>query len=116
MTKPFHHPLPEQITLTGILHALSDPIRRQIVMRLLESKTLSCSGACTVLPPSTLSFHCRVLRESGLVHSQKNGTSVENTLRRKDIEGRFPGLLRAILKHHQSITIAPPPATAKAKK
>ena len=100
MPKPFHHPLLDQITLDGILHALSDPIRRQIVARLLETKTLNCSKSCSVLPPSTISFHFRILREAGLIYSVKNGTSVESSLRLKDIEARFPRLLRAILKHH----------------
>lgn len=101
------------MTLTGILHALSDPIRRQIVMRLMETKCLNCNKSCKALSPSTLSFHFRVLREAGLVYSEKNGTSVDSSLRRKDVEVRFPGLLRAIMKHHESLEDKP---AAKQKK
>lgn len=113
MAKPFHHPAVGQLTLTGILHALSDPIRRQIVMRLMETKCLNCNKSCTALSPSTLSFHFRVLREAGLVYSEKNGTSVDSTLRRKDVESRFPGLLRAVMKHHEPLEDVPAPKRKK---
>lgn len=87
------------------MHALSDPIRRQIVAYLIDAPSLSCSKSCKVLAPSTLSFHFRVLRESGLVYSEKNGTEVRNTLRLKELEKRFPKLLRTIIKYHEPIKI-----------
>jgi hypothetical protein len=37
------------------------------------------------------------LREAGLVLTESNGTTHMNTLRRADIDARFPGLLGAIL-------------------
>lgn len=98
MPRQFHHPPVSEITLDGILHALSDPIRRTIVKKLVNFDSLSCSQTCDVLPPSTLSFHYRVLRESGLVRSEKKGVEVINNLRRKDIEKRFPGLIKKIIE------------------
>jgi hypothetical protein len=46
---------------------------------------------------STVSHHFKVLREAGLVFTENNGAIHKNTLRRIDIESRFPGLLAAIL-------------------
>ena len=62
---------------------------------------INCAKSCENLAPSTLSFHYRVLREAGLIFSEKRGVEVINTLRLKDIEARFPGLLKTIFKHHQ---------------
>ncbi|MHC9086791.1 ArsR/SmtB family transcription factor [Luteimonas sp. RIT-PG2_3] len=57
----------------------------------------SCGELDGGRPKSTVSHHFKVLRESGLVHTENTGTLHINTLRRTDIESRFPGLLSAIL-------------------
>jgi len=44
-----------------------------------------------------MSNHFTVLRSSGLIESRKDGTRVVNRLRRADVDGRFPGLLDAVL-------------------
>ena len=98
MARPFHHPAVADLTLNGVLHALSDPVRRKLVAKLANCAELSCSGACDDLPASTVSFHHRVLREAGLIRSEKRGVQVINSLRRDDLEQRFPGLLDTILK------------------
>lgn len=100
MARAFTHPATEEITLDGLLYALSDPIRRDIVRKLISCDKLSCAGACDNLAPSTISFHHKILRESGLIRSEKVGVSVINTLRQEDIESRFPGLLQTILQYH----------------
>ena len=102
MPRPFHHPAPKDITLDGVLHALSDPIRRQIVTALAGCEGMRCNKTCDVMPPSTLSFHCKVLRDAGLIRSEKKGVEVINMLRKKDIDKRFPGVLDAILDNHES--------------
>jgi DNA-binding transcriptional ArsR family regulator len=96
MARAFQHPEAESFSLDAVLHALSDPVRRGIVKK-LGGRALNCGAACGELPPSTISFHCRVLREAGLIRSEKKGVEVINTLREAEIEDRFPGLLRAIL-------------------
>ena len=48
---------------------------------------------------STLSNHFRVLREAGLIHTTKQGVEHRNAVREADINARFPGLLKSILKH-----------------
>ena len=47
---------------------------------------------------STCSQHYRILRESGLIRSERRGVELTSSLRRKELDSRFPGLLDAILK------------------
>ncbi|MBI1276150.1 helix-turn-helix domain-containing protein [bacterium] len=96
----FLHPSPEDITLSGVLAALADPLRIKIIQSLLAEKgCLSCSEAspCPSIPKSTLSNHFRILREAGLIHTTKQGVEHRNTVRVEDINARFPGLLKLIL-------------------
>lgn len=98
MARSFNHPAASDLSLDNVLHALSDPVRRQIVSRLMDCKGMNCIAACATLPPSTVSFHHKILREAGLIRSEKKGVEVINTLRRSDIDERFPGLLDAIFR------------------
>ena len=100
--KPLTHPSIEDVTVEGILHALSDPVRVAIYARLATSDgAAACShftGICDRdIPKSTLSQHFRALREAGLIRSERRGVEMLNTSRCKEIEQRFPGLLPAIL-------------------
>ena len=47
---------------------------------------------------STGSHHLKVLREAGIVTAQVDGTRKYHTLRRDDLEARFPGLLDSVLR------------------
>jgi DNA-binding transcriptional ArsR family regulator len=103
--RPLIHPAIEDITVEGILHALSDPVRVAIYAELAGSGCASiCSNFLEVsdrsIPKSTLSQHFRALREAGLVRSERQGVEMHNTSRCKEIEQRFPGLVGAILKAH----------------
>ena len=98
MARPFTHPAQSDLTLDNVLHALSDPVRREIVQKLMASDRMSCARACAQHPPSTVSFHHKILREAGLIRSEKKGVEVINSLRRQDIDARFPGLLDAIFR------------------
>lgn len=100
MARAFNHPAITDITIDGILYALSDPIRRTIVDKLMNCEGMSCSKSCENISPSTISFHHKILRESGLIRSEKVGVEVINTVRSDEIEKRFPGLLSSILEHH----------------
>jgi DNA-binding transcriptional ArsR family regulator len=100
--RPFAHPSAESVTVEGILHALSDPERMAIFASLLQA---GAAQACTnfqqindrTVPKSTLSQHFRVLREAGLIHSERQGVEMLNTPRRTEIDKRFPGLLDAVI-------------------
>jgi DNA-binding transcriptional ArsR family regulator len=96
MARAFAHPATSDILLDNVLHALSDPVRRDIVRKLMASDSMSCIRACAQQPPSTVSFHHKILRDAGLIRSEKKGVEVINTLRRSDIDERFPGLLDAV--------------------
>ena len=98
----FVHPPKEDISLAGVLAALSDPMRLRIVTKLLERRHagVSCAGAapCPEMAKSTLSHHFRVLRDAGLIRTTKQGVENLNSVRWDDVNERFPGLLKAILK------------------
>jgi DNA-binding transcriptional ArsR family regulator len=100
--RPFTHPAIESISLEGILHALSDPERLAIYACLLNTGTAqSCTNFQRLndrtVPKSTLSQHFRVLREAGLIHSERQGVEMLNTPRRAEIDKRFPGLVDALV-------------------
>lgn len=97
----FVHPSAEDITLAGVLGALADPMRLRIVSSLLKKNDcMSCSEAapCPDMAKSTLSHHFRILREAGIIRTSKIGVENRNILRIDDINARFPGLLKQILK------------------
>jgi DNA-binding transcriptional ArsR family regulator len=109
MSRTFVHPGAEAITLDGLLHALSDPARRDIVRKILESGTLNCGDACEAeMAPSTVSHHHRVLREAGLIRSERRGVEVVNSVRRTEVDARFPGLLDVVLNQPAANATAPP--------
>jgi DNA-binding transcriptional ArsR family regulator len=97
----FVHPSTEDITLAGVLGALSDPMRLKILKKLVARRdgSLSCSNAapCAEMAKSTLSHHFRVLRDAGLIRTTKQGVENLNRVRWDDVNGRFPGLLKVIL-------------------
>jgi len=84
--------------MADVLHALSDPQRLSIVCRLAEDKTPRRCGAFNLdVTKSTLTHHFRVLREAGVIEQLEEGTARLNSLRREDLDERFPGLLDAVL-------------------
>src|SRR6201981_770331 len=103
--RPLIHPSIDDITVEGILHALSDPVRVAIYAELAASACATiCSnflqGSDRSIPKSTLSQHFRALREAGWVRSERHGVEIRNVSRCKETERRFPGLLPAILNAH----------------
>ena len=103
--RPLFHPSIEEITVEGILHALSDPVRVAIYADIVSQEcSQNCSTFLTVsdktIPKSTLSQHFRELREAGLIRGERRGVEVHNTSRCVEVEQRFPGLIRAIVNAH----------------
>ena len=86
------------MSLADVLHALSDPVRLRIVRALAESDEQSCSAVEASVAKSTLSHHFKVLREAGITYTRANGTHRLMSLRRDDLEARFPGLIDSVLK------------------
>jgi DNA-binding transcriptional ArsR family regulator len=96
--EPIAHPDREQIELAAILHALSDPVRLRIVRALAGGEELTCGGFALPVTKSTCTHHFKVLREAGVIRQRQEGTTRLNTLRRDDLEARFPGLIETILR------------------
>jgi len=92
------HPATEEIQLTEVLAALSDPLRLEIVRRLdADGQERTCGSFDLPIAKSTATHHFRVLREAGLIASREEGTKKYNRIRRDDLDRRFPGLLDSIL-------------------
>jgi DNA-binding transcriptional ArsR family regulator len=95
--RPYKHPAPDQFTLERLFHALSDPARLDIVRHLARVKEATCGELDGGRPKSSMSHHFRILRESGLVITRTEGAVHQNSLRRKEMNVRFPKLLDVIL-------------------
>jgi DNA-binding transcriptional ArsR family regulator len=91
------HPAVEQLELPAVLHALSDPVRLCIVRTLAEDGPRTCGTFAVKVSKSTLSHHFRVLREAGVTLTEPERTQRVVSLRRDDLDRRFPGLLDAVL-------------------
>ena len=97
-TTELEHPATEDLELSAVLHALSDPVRLKMVRYLAEAPDeRSCRSFDVPVTKSTCTHHFKVLREAGIIHQRQEGTSRLNTLREDDLDARFPGLLRTIL-------------------
>lgn len=104
--KPLYHPSVNDITVEGILYALSDPIRAQIFCDIASAV---CPQSCTSfrdisthpLPKSTLSQHFKVLREAGLIRSERKGVELHNSTRCEELFERFGPLLTAIIEAYK---------------
>jgi DNA-binding transcriptional ArsR family regulator len=92
-----HHPACAELELPAVLHALSDPARLQIVHQLAIRDECTCGTFDLGLSKATLSHHFRVLRESGVVRTRPDGRTRMLSLRKDDLDERFPGLLEAVL-------------------
>jgi DNA-binding transcriptional ArsR family regulator len=91
-------PTLEQISLSEVMHALSDPARIEVVVQIAEEGEQPCNQCCIDMPKSSLSHHFKVLREAGILTTRIEGTRHINSIRTADLNARFPGLLAAILK------------------
>jgi DNA-binding transcriptional ArsR family regulator len=112
MSRPLTHPHIDDVTVAGILHALSDPVRLGIVHKLLKTPAgMNCTETTSKLklamPKSTCSQHYRILREAGLIVCERRGVDLSSRVRAAELEARFPGLLGSILKSYKKETARP---------
>jgi DNA-binding transcriptional ArsR family regulator len=92
------HPERDEIELSEVLHALSDPVRLKMVAYLAGAeREVTCGSFDVPVTKSTCTHHFKVLREAGIIGQRQQGTARLNILRRDDLEARFPGLLATIL-------------------
>jgi DNA-binding transcriptional ArsR family regulator len=90
-------PAAEAMNLTAVMAALSDPVRVEIVRTLAADRERTCGAFDLGISKATRSHHLRVLREAGLTHTRSEGTHRHVSLRRDEVDARFPGLLGAVL-------------------
>ncbi|MFC4128483.1 ArsR/SmtB family transcription factor [Nocardia rhizosphaerae] len=91
------HPEPGEMVLTDVVAALGDPIRVGVVRVLADGRERGWGELRVPVAKSTLSHHLRVLRDAGVTRTRQEGTRCYVTLRREDLDSRFPGLLQALL-------------------
>ncbi len=119
--RPLHHPEIDDVPLEAILHALADPARVKIFADIAQQ---GCPRNCTAfvniaekpIPKATLSQHFRILREAGLIHSERHGVAMHTASRDTEVDARYPGLLAAIVKAHQIQMTDPARRTKRAAK
>lgn len=92
-------PAREELQLSAVLHALSDPVRLRIVAALADAGgPRACGSFDLPVTKSTCTHHFRVLREAGVISQRPVGTTRLNELRQADLDARFPDLLATVLR------------------
>lgn len=94
------HPDRDQIRIESVLSALGSPVRLAVVRVLDAGGEHNCGsvlGLLGITAKSTMTHHWRVLRESGVIWQHPSGRENLLSLRRDDLDARYPGLLDAIL-------------------
>jgi len=93
----YTYPSRDEIRIEGVLQALADPVRLDMVRQMSARGEVACGAFDVSVSKSTLTHHLRTLREAGLIHGRQQGTTRHNSLRRKDLDALFPGLLDGVL-------------------
>jgi DNA-binding transcriptional ArsR family regulator len=101
--RDFTQPEIDEVALHDVLFALSDPTRLAIARALADGEEHSAGDLAGDIPKSTMSHHLKILREAGITATRPEGMRCCISLRRAELNRRFPGLLAAILKHADSI-------------
>ena len=94
------HPPAAALDLATIMRTVGDPMRLEIVRILGDGRPRVCNELSSALriPPSTGSYHLRLLREAGVTRTRAQGTERLISLRRDDLEDRFPGLVDVLTR------------------
>lgn len=92
------HPDTDSLDLATIMRTLGDPVRLEIARALSDDRPRLCGEIAELVgvPTSTGSYHLRLLREAGITRTRADGTRRLISLRREDLERRFPGLTEVI--------------------
>lgn len=96
--KQYSHPDLGDVSLATVMQALSDPCRIAIVRAMLdeEGREFACNEIPLKISKATRSHHFEVLRDSGLILTRMEGTKCLSSLRKKEFNRRFPGLLKSV--------------------
>jgi DNA-binding transcriptional ArsR family regulator len=80
--------------MNAVFQALSDPTRREI-LRLLRKRAMTAGEIAERFPlaKSTLSGHYNILKNAGLIVSEKNGTTIYYSLNVSVVEQAMAAML-----------------------
>jgi DNA-binding transcriptional ArsR family regulator len=94
-------PAAEEFQLPRILAALADPNRLAAVRFVARNGESWCAQvmeqALLPMTKSTFSHHLRILREAGVLTKRIQGARGYTSLRKADLDSRFPGLMDSIV-------------------
>lgn len=96
--KTFTYPDLGTVALSTVMQALADPCRLRIVLALKDAdeRGLACNEFQLDVSKATASHHFETLRSAGLIESRSEGVKCLSSLREKELNERFPGLLDLI--------------------
>jgi DNA-binding transcriptional ArsR family regulator len=100
LAEKIRHPDVDALDLATIMRTVGDPVRLAIVRELADGREQACGNLQITLgiPASTGSYHLRLLREAGVTRTRAEGTTRWISLRRDDLESRFPGLVDVLTR------------------
>src|SRR3954454_2778146 len=91
---------PADVGIVAVLQALSDPVRLEIVRQIAGCESageLTCGELDLPATKSTGSHHLKILSAAGVIAEREKGTRKYLSLRRAELDSRFPGLLGSVL-------------------
>jgi DNA-binding transcriptional ArsR family regulator len=98
-------PARAELDLITVMQALADDTRLTIVRALAAGGERACGTLDLAITKATRSHHFKVLREAGVTHTRVQGTTRLVSLRRADLDARFPGLLDAVLGGRSAVPV-----------
>lgn len=87
------HPKLKDITIEQVLKALGDPVRLAAVKELIKDGEKACGTFNYSVTKATFSHHLQILREAGVLKMRLEGARKYISLRVRELNQRFPGLL-----------------------
>jgi DNA-binding transcriptional ArsR family regulator len=107
--RPLVHPALDDISVSEILFALADPLRLRIFADLLDADgPMGCSPYLQIgdrtVAKSTLSKQFTILREAGLIRSERKGPGLLSVTRWSELEERYGALIRAAIEAFRAET------------
>ena len=89
-----------QVDVLTVLQALSDPVRLEIVRQLAgcpDTAGLACGHIEVPVTKSTATHHFKTLLTAGITNEREEGTRKFVSLRRCELDERFPGLIDLVI-------------------
>ena len=88
------------VDILTVLHALSDPVRLEIVRQLsmkCPDSDMPCGQITLPVGKSTATHHFKMLLSAGVIAERGEGTRKYLHLRKDELDKRFPGLIDSVL-------------------